>query len=127
MPAVNVRRVIAAALSTALLLGSMPAAFAADDPGGSFVAPPTIAAALASLTEPSGVVVAAADVTSAKVRLPACEVQDKLTRYRKPKQWQKTLLDTNLKIGRDYQPWDLVSVRRADIAGSGQVRAKIDP
>jgi zinc D-Ala-D-Ala carboxypeptidase len=125
MPAVNLRRVVAAVLSTALLLGSTPATFAADDPGDSFVAPPSIGAALASLTEPSGVVVAAAPAQNAKVRLPACEVQDQLTRYSKPRQWKKTLLDTNLKIGRDYEPWDLVSVRRAGIAGSGKVRAKM--
>ena len=33
-----------------------------------------------------------------------------------------TLLDTTLRLPRDYEPWDLVSVRRAGIAGSGTVR-----
>jgi len=121
MPAVTLGRVIAAALSSALLLSSSLPAIAADAPA----APPAIDSALESLMVASDPAVGTAAVTTAKVRLPACEVKDELTRYHKVKQWKKTLLDTNLKLKPDYQPWDLVSVRRADIAGSGKVRAKM--
>ena len=122
MPAVTLGRVIAAALSSALLLSSSLPAIAADAPA----APPAIdiGAGVAHGRERSRRW-APPRVTTAKVRLPACEVKDELTRYHKVKQWKKTLLDTNLKLKRDYQPWDLVSVRRADIAGSGKVRAKM--
>ena len=41
------------------------------------------------------------------------------------REWKKTLLDTKLQLSSEYQPWDLVSVRRAGIAGSGRVRAKM--
>ena len=121
MPAVTLGRVIAAALSSALLLSSSLPAIAADAPA----APPAIDSALESLMVASDPVVGAVALTTAKVKLPACGVKDKLTRYHKVKQWKKTLLDTNLKLKRDYQPWDLVSVRRADIAGAGKVRAKM--
>ncbi len=121
MPAVTLGRVIAAALSSALLLSSSLPVTAVDAP----TAPPTIEAALESLIVESGPLVGTAATTSAKVRLPACGIKDELTRYHKVKQWKKTLLDTNLRLKRDYQPWDLVSVRRADIAGSGKVRAKM--
>ena len=57
--------------------------------------------------------------------LPTCHYRDDLTRYRKLGQWRKTLLDTNLKVTRAYKPDDLVSVSRADIPGSGQVRELI--
>ena len=57
--------------------------------------------------------------------LPTCRYRDDLTRYRKLGQWRKTLLDTNLKVTRAYKPDDLVSVSRADIPGSGQVRELI--
>jgi D-alanyl-D-alanine carboxypeptidase len=54
--------------------------------------------------------------------LPECRYRDELTRYRRVGQWRKTLLDTNLKVTRTYRPRDLVSVSRANIPGSGQVR-----
>jgi D-alanyl-D-alanine carboxypeptidase len=54
--------------------------------------------------------------------LPECRYLDRLTRYRDPSQWRRTLLDTNLRVGRSYAPDDLVSVSRAGIAGSGRVR-----
>jgi D-alanyl-D-alanine carboxypeptidase len=47
------------------------------------------------------------------------------TRYGKVREWPRTLLDTNLKLRRSYQPWDLVSVSRAGLRGSGLVRQRI--
>jgi D-alanyl-D-alanine carboxypeptidase len=58
-------------------------------------------------------------------RLPACRYRDESTRFGQPKYWKRTLLDTNLRLSRSYQPWDLVSVTRAGIRGSGQVRRLI--
>ena len=57
--------------------------------------------------------------------LPACEYKDKRTRYYNVKDWRKTLLDTNLRIKRDYAPKDLVSVSRANLKGTGKVRKVI--
>ncbi len=123
MPALNLRPVVAVVLSVALLLGSSVPAVAAELPEPTPIAPPSLDFALAALApdaSPSGL--AAAEVVPAKVRLPACGIDDKLTRYRSVRQWKKTLLDTNLKIRRSYDPQDLVSVRNAKIAGSGKVR-----
>jgi D-alanyl-D-alanine carboxypeptidase len=65
---------------------------------------------------------AAALAPAATPPLPACRYRDRLTRFRKLKQWRKTLLDTNLKVTSAYRPGDLVSVGRAGIGGSGLVR-----
>jgi D-alanyl-D-alanine carboxypeptidase len=119
MPAVTLRRVCAVVLASALLAGSGVPALAQEP-----VEPPSLATAVEALavaspeTSPAG-------LTTAKVRLPVCQVQDIRTRYYKVKEWKKTLLDTNLKVKRSYRPWDLVSVRRANIAGTGQVRKRI--
>ena len=59
------------------------------------------------------------------VRLPACRYRDQATRFGQPRYWKKTLLDTNLRLARTYQPWDLVSVSRAGLRGSGLVRQKV--
>jgi D-alanyl-D-alanine carboxypeptidase len=124
MPAVTLRRVIAAALSSVLLLGtSLPSAMAQEDAVSS--EPVSIEAALEALVAANDVTIGTAGVTTAAVPLPACKVGDKRTRYTKKKHWKKTLLDTRLKLPRDYEPWDLVSVKRADIAGSGKVRKKM--
>jgi zinc D-Ala-D-Ala carboxypeptidase len=80
-------------------------------------APSAAAAAPASGLVPTIVVPAA--------RLPACEYRDDRTRYGAVRDWSKTLLDTNLRLRRKYEPWDLVSVSRAGLAGSGQVRKLI--
>lgn len=131
MPAVIVRRACAAVLSASLLVGSVGSASVAQEPetAPTPIAPPSLELALAglagadALVAGDGVPLAADDTFApAKVRLPVCEYKDELTRYRKVKQWKKTLLDTNLKIKRSYKPWDLVSVSRARIAGSGKVR-----
>jgi D-alanyl-D-alanine carboxypeptidase len=55
--------------------------------------------------------------------LPACTYKDIKTRFRSTSQWRKTLLDTRLKVGKQYAPTDLVPVSRANIAGGGKVRA----
>jgi D-alanyl-D-alanine carboxypeptidase len=55
-------------------------------------------------------------------RLPRCGVANGRTRHDKVREWRRTLLDTNVRIGAEYEPFDLVSVRRAGIAGNGKVR-----
>lgn len=55
-------------------------------------------------------------------RLPACGVANDATRFDRVREWRRTLLDTNVRIDAEYQPFDLVSVARAGIAGSGKVR-----
>ena len=127
MPAVTLRRALATLLSTVMLAGLAAAPVVAQDEEPAPIAPPSLELALASLVSidpASGAVPAAvADVYQpAGVVLPRCTVGDKLTRFHKVKHWRKTLLDTRLRLKRDYRPWDLVSVRRADIAGSGKVR-----
>ena len=113
MPAVILRRVVAATLSSVLLLGAALPAVAAP-------APPAIDSALESLMTSSGPALG-----TAKVKLPACGVRDEMTRYSKVSQWKKTLLDTNLRLPKAYQPWDLVSVKQANVAGSGKVRKRM--
>jgi D-alanyl-D-alanine carboxypeptidase len=118
MPAVTPRRCGVVALASIILLGSTLTSMAQEP-----LAPPSLAAAVEELA--AATATGPASITMAKVRLPVCEVRDELTRYRKVKEWKKTLLDTNLRVGRAYRPWDLVSVRRASIAGSGLVRKRI--
>ncbi len=124
MPAVNLRHLLLAIVSTALLTSSLGSAAVAQEPEPqpTAIAPPSLESALAGLAQASVLLAGEATYAPAKVKLPVCEYQDQLTRYRKVKQWKKTLLDTNLKVKRAYKPWDLVSVSRADIAGSGKVR-----
>jgi D-alanyl-D-alanine carboxypeptidase len=55
--------------------------------------------------------------------LPECRYVDIMTRYRKYADWKRTLVDTNLRLGKGYRPPDLVSVSNAGIEGSGQLRA----
>jgi zinc D-Ala-D-Ala carboxypeptidase len=55
--------------------------------------------------------------------LPACQYRDVLTRYPKPHQWRKTLLDPTFMIRKGYAPKDLVPVSQAGIAGTGMVRS----
>lgn len=52
-----------------------------------------------------------------------CKYEDNLTPHRDYSDWQETLVDTELMVGRDYRPPDLVSVHSAGIAGSGMVRS----
>ena len=124
MLSLSMRRIIAATLSAALLVSASGAAFAADEPAPAPIAPPSLESALATLAPQSALLAgdAAGAFGLAKVQLPACEIKDIPTRYGKVKQWKRTLLDTNLKLKRTYKPWDLVSVSRANISGSGKVR-----
>ena len=55
--------------------------------------------------------------------LPACHYQDLVTRFRGLRQWRRTLVDTNLMVGKSYRPTDLVPVSRAGIGGTGLIRA----
>lgn len=130
MPAVTVQRLIATLLAASILLVASAAPAVAQEPAPTLIAPPSLPVAVASL--PDADVGAAASVELAEngdrvyqpagVVLPRCRVGDKLTRYHKVKHWRRTLLDTNLRLKRDYRPWDLVSVSRANVAGSGTVR-----
>ena len=110
----------------AVMLMSLPGATsAADLDAAPTIAPPSLEVALASLLPAAGPVVddeAVDGEFSTAAKLPACEVKDIPTRFGKARQWKKTLLDTNLKLRRTYKPWDLVSVSRANIKGSGKVR-----
>jgi len=73
----------------------------------------------------STLVAASAAVPAAFRPLPACRYQDIKTRFGKYRHWRKTLLDTNLRVGSGYKPRDLVSVSRAGIGGSGEVRTVV--
>ena len=95
------------------------------------IAPPRLSLGLATLLaaapgDPASAAGSGIDRAATEVpRLPACRYRDQATRYGAAKDWQITLLDTNLKLPRDYEPWDLVSVSRAGIKGSGMVRRRI--
>lgn len=90
--------------------------------------PPDLTSAVASLlAQPS----AAADPSAPAEpppgsepapRLPRCEYRDDLTRFRSTNDWERTLLDTNLRLRRSYAPRDLVPVSRAGLKGEGLVR-----
>ena len=107
---------VSALLGDNVLSIRLPAAFL-----GLFVVALTMRWAKRSFDPATGII--AGTVESAA--LPACRYASRKTRFRSPKQWKKTLLDTNLRIPRDYKPWDLVSVKQANIAGSGKVRKKM--
>ena len=55
--------------------------------------------------------------------LPACRYDDILTSPRGYDDWSVTLVDTILRVARDYVPPDLVDASQADIPGNGRVRA----
>jgi D-alanyl-D-alanine carboxypeptidase len=126
MPSLMPGRGSAVLLSLVLVMGSVATAAGQEpnevEPAGPPIPPPTLGAALSVLYLPSGLLAGSDGLEPAKVKLPACRIQDIPTRYTRIKDWQKTLLDTNLKLPRSYKPWDLVSVRQANIAGSGKVR-----
>jgi len=54
--------------------------------------------------------------------LPPCKLLDILTIPRGYDDWQTTLVDWNLGVGRGYKPPDLVSVSAAGVTGGGQIR-----
>ena len=55
--------------------------------------------------------------------LPACRYDDILTSPRHYADWPVTLVDTILRVPKDYVPPDLVDVSEADIGGNGRLRA----
>jgi D-alanyl-D-alanine carboxypeptidase len=91
----------------------------------------TLLAGLATLADEDGVAIpgpadgdtaaTASSVDPTAARLPACKYRDLLTRFRRPSEWRKTLVDTNLLVKRVYKPAKLVSVSAAGLAGSGMV------
>jgi D-alanyl-D-alanine carboxypeptidase len=147
MPGMQVTRVSGAATALLVVAGLL----ASPGPGNSAAGviavtspPPPVAfrSALASLlaayeTEAapspapaettSAATTQATTTPAASPKLPACGYRDILTRFHAVKHWRKTLLDTNLRLKRTYAPWDLVSVSKAGIAGSGRVRRIIIP
>ena len=64
-------------------------------------------------------------MTAASPPLPACRYVDIATRFGAYRNWRKTLVDTNLMVGKGYRPPDPVSVSQAGIGGSGMVRALV--
>lgn len=126
MPSIRAGRAALVTLSAVLVMGASTVVSASDESAPTFVAPPSLELALTSLTGAPVPVAAgsapAAGPEIAKVRLPACGIKDVRTRFGSVRQWKKTLLDTNLKIGRRYQPADLVPVGKANLKGTGLVR-----
>ena len=55
--------------------------------------------------------------------LPACRIADRLAPHATLADWDRTLLDTEYALPRDYAPDDLVSVGEAGFGGDGSVRA----
>ena len=55
--------------------------------------------------------------------LPACRYDDIMTSPRAYHDWSITLVDTILRVSRDYVPPDLVEASAAGIPGNGRVRA----
>lgn len=57
--------------------------------------------------------------------LPGCAQGDVLTQFHRPDDWARTFLDTTYRLDAQDAPSDLVDVRRAGVAGRGQVRALV--
>lgn len=57
--------------------------------------------------------------------LPDCRIGDRLAPYATTDDWDRTLLDTEYALGRDYEPTDLVAVSETGIPGDGSVRALV--
>jgi zinc D-Ala-D-Ala carboxypeptidase len=53
---------------------------------------------------------------------PACSVGDARTRFRSYEDWDRTLLDTRLRLPTTYEPPDLISTRKAGFTTSRPVR-----
>ncbi len=119
------------ALSVVMLVGASPVAAAQPDGGSPQPYPasdPVMAGLVAARLVASGVAALGITTTGDAARttstraLPACAYRDIKTRFRNLSQWRTTLVDTRLRVGSSYRPTDLVSVGKANIAGSGQVR-----
>ncbi|MEO7117525.1 MAG: M15 family metallopeptidase [Candidatus Limnocylindrales bacterium] len=59
--------------------------------------------------------------------LPACRIDDVLTRFTDPRDWQITLLDTSHRVTSSYRPPRLVSTAKAGIKGGERVRPEVIP
>jgi D-alanyl-D-alanine carboxypeptidase len=93
---------------------------------GLLIATGTLAAVPASNATAAGIAGSAVSATPQPGDpLPACRYADVKTRYRKTAQWQHSLVDTERKESRGYVPPNLVSVARANVAGSGRVRSLV--
>ena len=57
--------------------------------------------------------------------VPACTVGDRPTPHATLDDWDRTLLDTEYALPRDYAPSDLVAIAEAGIGGDGAVRALV--
>jgi zinc D-Ala-D-Ala carboxypeptidase len=56
---------------------------------------------------------------------PACRLADVTTKFRATRQWARTQVDWIYRLPSTYRPPNLVSTRRAGIAGGGSVRAEL--
>ena len=65
---------------------------------------------------------AAATVVSAG-STPRCRIGDVLTEHRTSSDWDRSLLDTKFRLGRNYAPADLRSTRKAGLNGGHKVRS----
>lgn len=54
--------------------------------------------------------------------VPRCRYADVLTRYRSTSDWDRSLLDTELRLPAGYAPDDLVPLARAGVPSAGHVR-----
>jgi len=57
--------------------------------------------------------------------LPSCTIGDRLAPSATLEDWDRTLLDTEYALARDYAPTDLVAVSETAIGGDGRVRALV--
>lgn len=106
------------------LVGGVAISAATDAPVNEALAsigPPDLGLALTTLQRAAD----DDDTAASPARLPVCRYRDQATRFGAVRDWKRTLLDTNLRLPRDYRPWDLVPVARAGIRGSGLVRRRI--
>ncbi len=57
--------------------------------------------------------------------VPECTIGDRLAPHATLDDWDRTLLDTEYALGRDYAPTDLVAVSEAGVHGDGSIRALV--
>jgi D-alanyl-D-alanine carboxypeptidase len=57
--------------------------------------------------------------------LPSCKIGDRPAPYATLDDWDRTLLDTEYALARDYAPTDLVPVNETAVDGDGRVRALV--
>ena len=72
-------------------------------------------------------ILAAGPAAAAGEPLPECTYRDVITRYTAYSEWDHTLLDTILKVTRNYDPPGLVSTSRAGLNGGYRVRKFVIP